>query len=116
MDADGRMPAREHFHALGAGDQAKLNALFGRLAADGQIRNREKFGKLGQKGGKKYSHLWEFKSFQLRYLGDFRGNRFIVAHGSRKKSDDLPDGDKSRTARILGENDIWEAQQTRGGK
>jgi hypothetical protein len=86
------------------------------LAKDGVIPNREKFRKLGQQGGKKYSHLWEFKSFQLRFLGDFRGKRFLVAHATRKKSDNLSEGDKEKTVRILDENDAVEAPRTRGSK
>lgn len=114
MNAAGGSPAHDYFKGLEDGDKAKLNALFGRLAEDGKILNHEKFRKLGQQGGKKYSHLWEFKSFQLRFLGDFRGNRFIVAHGTRKKKDELPDGDKSTTVRILAENDAFEAKAKKG--
>lgn len=116
MTADGGSPARDYYDGLDAADKAKMSALFSWLAKEGKILNREKFRKLGQQGGRKYSHLWEFKSFQLRFLGDFRGNRFLVAHGTRKKKDDLPEGDMATTVRILTENDALEARRKRGGK
>ena len=115
VDADGEMPAREFFDALDERDRPKLLALFRRLANEGKIPNREKFRKLGQQGGRKFSHLWEFKSFQLRFLGDFRGKRFLLAHVTRKKKDELSESDKSRTVRILAENDDFEGRK-RGGK
>ena len=115
-NANGESPARAFFESLDAADQAKMLALFGRLAKDGAIPNREKFRKLGQQGGKKYSHLWEFKSFQIRFLGIFRGNRFLVAHGTRKKKDKLSGGDKEKTVRILDENAEIEAQRKRSGE
>ena len=115
-DANGESPAKAFYEGLNDGDKAKMNALFGWLARDGRIPNREKFRKLGQQGGKKYSHLWEFKSFQLRFLGDFQGNRFLVAHGVRKKKDSLSEGDKEKTVRILNENAAFEARRKRGRK
>lgn len=115
-DANGESPAKAFYEGLGDSDKAKMNALFGWLARDGRIPNREKFRKLGQQGGKKYSHLWEFKSFQLRFLGDFQGNRFLVALGVRKKKDSLSEGDKEKTVRILDENAAFEARRKRGSK
>ena len=52
------------------------------------------------------SELWEFKSFQHRFLGNFRQNgRFIIAHALQKKSDNLPPLDIAKAVRILQEND-----------
>lgn len=102
IDATGAMPAREFFEGLDIGDKAKLLALFNRLAEFGVIHNHEKFKSLGPKA----SGLFEFKSHQLRFLGDFRpGRQFVVALGVRKKKDNLDPADVSRAVRILTEHD-----------
>jgi hypothetical protein len=50
--------------------------------------------------------LFEFKSFQVRFLGDFRpGKRFLLAHGVQKKKDELDLADVQTAVRILKEND-----------
>jgi len=111
---DGRdsMPAREFYEDLDDKDKAKIQALFQRLAEHGEIRNREKFRQLGKKAGPEGRDLWEFKSFQIRFLGDFRpGKRFVVAHGLRKKRDDLPKADIYRAVRILAEPDERERRK-----
>lgn len=100
IDARGRMPGREFFDSLSEPDQAKVYALFKLLADTGQIRNREKFQKL------EGTELFEFKSFQLRFHGDFRpGQRFVVASGVRKKKQKASKSDLQVAARILKEND-----------
>jgi hypothetical protein len=102
MDARGQEPAYTFFLALHESYRAKMVALFTRLAATGQIPNREKFKALGAQG----LGLFEFKSFQVRFIGDFRpGKRFVVAHGLQKKKDELDPADVQTAARILGEND-----------
>ena len=101
-DARGRLPAREFYEALSDEDRAKASALFRLLADTGKIHNREKFKSLGAKG----RNLHEFKSFQLRLVGDFRrGHRFLVAHGVRKKKNDLSRADIETALRVLREND-----------
>ncbi|MGH7433764.1 MAG: type II toxin-antitoxin system RelE/ParE family toxin [Candidatus Methylomirabilales bacterium] len=111
VDLKGAMPAREFYLGLSRGDQAKVMALFRRLADFGQISNREKFKQLGPKAGEKGRGLWEFKSGQIRLIGDFRpGGRFLVAHGTVKKADDLPKQDIERAIRILAEHDAREGQ------
>jgi hypothetical protein len=98
-DATSAMPARSFVLSQSESDQAKLFALFKRLADFGFISNREKFKKLDR-------DLWEFKSFQLRVLGDFRPNGiFVLAHGVRKKKDQLSSGDLQTARRILREHD-----------
>ena len=105
-DRNGNMPARSYYLDLTDNDKAKILALFQRLADQGFIQNREKFKKLGSKAKGKGSEFWEFKSFQHRFLGDFRQNRrFIIAHALQKKSDNLPTSDIARAVRILQEND-----------
>ncbi len=108
-DENGNMPARSYYLDLTDNDKAKILALFQRLADQGFIQNREKFKKLGSKAKGKGSELWEFKSFQHRFLGDFRPrSRFIIAHALQKKSDNLPTSDIARAIRILQENDQQE--------
>jgi len=109
LDSRGRMPARVFFEGLEDEDKAKLFALFGLLAETGRINNREKFRALGDSGPKKYAHLKEFKSFQLRFVGDFRpGGRFLIAEGLWKQTDKHKSSDLDRALRILEENDLKE--------
>jgi hypothetical protein len=109
VDSRGDVPAREFFELLPTEDQAKVNALFRRLAEDGTIWNREKFRQLGEKAGSKGRGLWEFKSFQIRLIGAFRtGKRFIIAHGLQKKKDNLPEQEIKKAIRILEEHDSRE--------
>jgi Phage derived protein Gp49-like (DUF891). len=94
------MPGREFLNSQNEANQAKMYALFQHLADTGQIRNHEKFRKLTD------TDLFEFKSHQLRLLGDFRpGGRFVVASGIRKKSDKPDKRVFSVTERILEEHD-----------
>src|SRR5262245_12993243 len=87
INAQGARPAREFFLTLEPSDREKIMALFNRLAETGRISNIQKF-KNARPG------LWEFKSFQLRFLGDFRpGKCFVVSHGLRKKQDVLDNVD-----------------------
>ncbi len=102
INSQNRMPAQEFYTALPTADRAKVLALFQRLAEFGSISNREKFKNLGREGG----GLSEFKSFQIRFLGDFRpGKRFIVAHGLHKKKDRLDPSAIETAKRILAEHD-----------
>jgi hypothetical protein len=109
-DSAGRFPAREFYESLSQQDQVKVQALFSLFAGRGRISNEEKFKQLGPKAGKAARGLWEFKSFQIRFIGDFRsGYRFLVAHGLRKKSDDLSRSDIERAVRVLSEHDAQES-------
>lgn len=102
VDASGNAPAHEFFLNLRDEEAAKIEALFKRLANSGSIANREKFKKLEDRQGQA---IWEFKSFQLRFLGGFaRGKRFLVAHAVRKKTDRHRPSDIDKTARILSEH------------
>jgi hypothetical protein len=108
LDARLGLPARDFFIGLPESDQTKIAALFARLAAEGRIQNVEKFKALGAAAG----GLFEFKSFQVRFLGDFRpGKRFLVAHGLRKKKDVLDVTDIQVALRILRENDQVERRK-----
>jgi hypothetical protein len=110
VDGRGRMPALEYFQTLKKAERLRIITLFKRLADFGEISSREHFKNLGREG----ERLWELKRHQLRFLGDFRsGNRFIVAHGLRKKRDDLDPADIARAKRILEEHDQREAQEAR---
>jgi hypothetical protein len=101
-DSRGRLPALDFFQELSCKERQRILALFKRLADAGEIVNREQFKCLGRGG----QNLWEFKRFQLRFLGDYRpGGRFVVAIGLRKKRDDLGVSAIARAARILAEHD-----------
>ena len=114
-DKNANMPARDYYLALPGKDQAKILPLFQLLANKGFIQNREKFKKLGKRAKGEGSELWEFKSFQHRFLGDFRPNgRFIIAYALQKKSDDLPKPDIEKAVRILKENDQREKRMRKG--
>lgn len=89
-----------------------MQVLFERLADHGRIRNNEQFKKLGDRQG---HAIWEFKSYQLRFLGAFTpGGRFLVALGLRKKKNKLRSADLDRAARILSEH-IAQSREGRGG-
>jgi hypothetical protein len=108
VDSRGRMPALEFFQSLPREDRQKVMALFKRLADAGDIASREHFKCLGRSG----EGLWEFKRFQLRFLGDYRpGGRFVVAHGLIKKRDALAPADIQRAVRILAEHDQREEER-----
>jgi len=109
VDAKGAMPARGDFLHLPEANQDKVMALFKRLAETGRILNREKFRQLGQKSAKKGAELFEFKSFQDRFIGDFRpGRRFLVAAYANKKKDKLDPADIERAVTVMSENDAHE--------
>lgn len=114
VDQRGAMPAREFFYSqtLSHKDRARLLALFQRLADEGRISNREKFRLLGDKAGTKARGFWEFKDFQLRFIGDFRpGRRFVIAHGLLKKRDNLSPSDIDIATRVLSEHDKLETRE-----
>lgn len=110
VDLRGDLPARKVYLSLSDKNKSKIAALFHYLADSGKISSREKFRQLGEKAGTKAQGLWEFKSCQIRFIGDFRpGQRFIVAHGlANKKKDNLPEPDIKKAARILEEHDSME--------
>jgi hypothetical protein len=95
------MPARDFCYGeLDESDRAKVLALFQRLADTGRITNEEKFKRV------EGTELFEFKSFQVRLLGDFRpGHRFVVTHGLRKKKDKHSKTDIDTAWTLLKEND-----------
>ena len=111
-EATGQRPALEFFEQLSKNEAAKVQALFERLAEHGRIRNNEQFKKLGDW---QEHAIWEFKSFQLRFLGAFTpGSRFLVAHGLRKKKNKHRPADLDRAARILTEH-MAQDREDRGG-
>jgi Phage derived protein Gp49-like (DUF891) len=101
-DARGGEPGRVAFEALSQKEQDKLFALCRRLAETGRITNEDQFKSLGASG----FGLFEFRVFQVRFLGDFRpGKRFVIAFGVRKKKDKLDRVDMEVAQRILNESD-----------
>jgi hypothetical protein len=115
-DLGGRLPAREVYESLEPRDRARIDSLFKMHAENGPLRNALMFRSLGDSGGKQFSHLWEFKANQWRFLGDFRGRRFIVSHGVRKKQDRHRKSDLARAVKILEENDRVESKNRGNGK
>ncbi len=104
--------SRQFFLEQSESDKSKLLVLFQRLAEFGRISNPEKFKQLGEKAGAHGRSLWEFKSFQLRFLGAFRpGCRFVIVHGVRKKQNDLRPSDIEVAIQVLHK---WD--QTQGAK
>ena len=115
VDESGRSQARDFYMELELQDRAKVQALFGRLADLGPtgLQNREKFKFLDDIRGER---LFEFKSFQLRFLGAFRpGQRFIVVYALRKKQDNLPPSSLETAAATLKQRDL-RAERPRGKK
>jgi Gp49-like protein DUF891 len=111
------VPAKAEYDALDDNDRPKVLALFQRLAEYGRISNREKFRQLGQKAGKQATGFWEFKSFQDRFIGDFKpGCRFIIGAYTRKKKDKLDKQDIDRAVKALATNDHFEEQQKKAQK
>lgn len=101
VETSGKTLACDFFNSLEPKERAKVQALFNRLAVSGQVRTRERFKKLETRNG---WALWEFKSFQLRFIGAFSpGTRgeFVVAHGLRKKKDRHNPSDLDRAVGIL---------------
>ena len=116
FDRSWHFPARATYESLEGRDRARTDAVFKLHAEHGPIRNPLMFRSLGSSGGKKYSHLWEFKANQWRFIGDYRGRRFLVAHGVRKKKDRHRNSDLDRAVRILEENDKIEREKRGKGK
>ena len=69
-------------NALDSSDRKKLRVLFERMGDFGVLHNREKFKKLEGSDG-----IFEFKSFQLRLLCFFVGDRVVICRGLLKKKD-----------------------------
>ena len=80
--------------------------MFNTLAEVGWIKNRERFKKLETRRG---WTLWEFKSFQIRFIGAFAPGiprTFLIALGLKKKRDRHRVRDLDRAVKILEEHSI----------
>lgn len=101
----GGFPALDFFNGLSTQDQKKVLVLFKRLGDVGRIPSAEKFKKIED------TDLFEFKSFRVRFIGDFRkGSQFVIAHGLEKTADRYRPGDLDIPRRILAEDDSWEVK------
>lgn len=67
---------------LSAGEMAKLDTLFEYLGDRGRITNATKFKKLEGSNG-----IFEFKAHQIRLLGFWVRDRFVICRGLKKKQD-----------------------------
>jgi hypothetical protein len=94
---NGTRPAEEFIQSRDPSDQAKLAALFRRLADFGRIDNRQKFKKVE-------GDIFEFKSFQIR-IGCFQSGRtWFLTHGFVKKQDRWPKSELERAQTIRKEH------------
>lgn len=100
MNSNGRMPAREFYdNELSQQERAKILTLFNRFATMGFINNKEQFKPLCDR-------LFEFKHFQLRFIGGYGPGQgdFSVAVGLKKKKEKHSQRDLERAKRILSEH------------
>jgi hypothetical protein len=79
-DSSKRFRGKEYFDKLDPSERAKFDALFGRMAAVGTIRNTEHFRKESE-------NIYCFKRGQHRISCYREGNALMLLHGFRKKSD-----------------------------
>lgn len=106
VDGSNKTPALEFFLDLNKNDRAKIQSLFNRFADFGRIGTSERFKKLRNLRG---WTLWEFKSFQIRFIGAFSPwtpRTFLVAHGLKKKKDRHRKRDLDKAVRILEEYSV----------
>jgi hypothetical protein len=99
MSNNGRMPAKEFYDKkMSDKERAKILALFKRFAAMGSISNKEQFKPLGE-------GLFEFKNYQLRFIGKFGPSQgdFSVGIGLKKKRGKHKQSDLRKAQRILDE-------------
>ena len=101
VEVSGKTLACDFFNSLESKERAKVQAVFNRLANFGRIKTQERFKKLETRNG---WALWEFKSFQLRFIGAFSPGvrkEFVVAYGLQKKKNRHNSADLDRAVRIL---------------
>lgn len=90
-------PAQGFVSSLDVKEQAKLFALFDRLANHGEIRNREQFKQVR-------GPIYEFKRHQVRLLCFRQGSTWYLTNGYKKKRDRLDPGEVDRAERIMAEH------------
>ena len=94
MHPNGAYEVCDFLEAQSAQDQAKLRALFERLAEVGRISNVEKFKKVS-------GDIWAFKSFQIRVFCFFASDRRVVlVYGLKKKTDRYSPKEIDRAERL----------------
>ena len=94
---DGSVPAKEFYDSCQRPDQAKLNALFQRLAAMGWIPHREKCKVLE-------GELCELKSHQIRVSFYRAGQCCYLLDGFVKKRDHWTSGELNHAKNLLAEH------------
>ena len=95
--SDGSRPAATFLEGCSNSDQAKLIALFERMAEHGRIHHPEKFKKLKD-------DIWEFKSFQIRMPCFRDGQEWVLTHGFTKKKNKTPKSEIQRAIDIMNED------------
>jgi len=95
-------PGQDFFNALDSSNQAKMNALFVRMADHGVIVNEEKFKKITG------TNFFEFKSHQIRMpCYHLPGQLLVVTHGFFKRSDRTPPAEIEKAERIPKEDEDY---------
>ena len=96
--SNGSMPAREFIEGeLSLAEQAKLLALFQRMADHGNVPNREQFKVVRGK-------VFEFKKHQIRVFCFRKDDRWLLTNGCKKKKDRLAPSEVARAERIMEEH------------
>lgn len=96
---NGTAPGNLFFLQLEEGDQAKMAALFSRMAQHGRISNEQKFKHI------EGSEFFEFKSHQVRMLCYYLpGRLLVITHGFKKKGNRIPKEHITRAERIQKED------------
>jgi hypothetical protein len=96
--ASGSCPGLDYWNSLDARWQARLYALFERLANQGFISNKEQFRK-------EEGDLFSFKAYQARLLCYYAPRKAVVVitHGFTKKTDRMSRGELKKGQSIKAE-------------
>jgi len=103
IDANGAMPAKEFLEttkgkrAPSKSELAALDRLFGLMAQQGRIANKEHFKK---ERGK----IFGFKKYQARVAAFQIGDVWYLTHGFKKRQDKWPDSELAKAERIRSEH------------
>ncbi len=90
FDEQGNSQSFEYYEALSNSQKRKLFMLFNRIGDFGKINDKTKFRYEG-------NDIFAFKPKPDRFLSFFvKGNKIIVAHAFKKKSNKLPVKEKTK--------------------
>lgn len=95
-DLKGRRPARDFYDTCTELERRQIARTLGRIES-GEMLPRTHFKALR-------ADLFEVKQFQIRILGAFQSGALVLAHGLRKKQNELPPESIETAQRILREH------------